>query len=228
MFLTKNNILANYIFYTKREFVIDLIILALITFFIIRKLKSILGEESDEIYFGYNTRNVNEIKDAETIGDDYNGDDKQFDYLSSDAKMNVRDISRRIENFSLNTFKRIAEKALEMVLKANSEQNKVEIRRLLSKDLADLVCKSFEDGERNNIFLVSLKETKILDVIKTNNIFDIKIMFNMEQINYRTDVDNNIVDGSKNEVISVQEIWTFTHNFDKKDSTWFVSVIEEL
>ena len=142
--------------------------------------------------------------------------------------MNVRDISRRIENFSLNTFKRIAEKALEMVLKANSEQNKVEIRRLLSKDLADLVCKSFEDGERNNIFLVSLKETKILDVIKTNNIFDIKIMFNMEQINYRTDVDNNIVDGSKNEVISVQEIWTFTHNFDKKDNTWFVSAIEEL
>ena len=209
---------------------IDLIILALIAYFIIRKLKSILGEESDEVYFGYNAkRNNNEsIKDAEQIDISKNLDSEQFAKLSQDAKINATAICNRIKNFSLSKFQDISVKVLEQVIKANNDQNNEEIRKFLSKELAELVISSFKKNEKNNIFLVSLKKSEVVDVIKTGDIFDIKIQFDMEQISYITNENNEVIDGSKNEIINVEEIWTFTHDFNKKDRTWFVSNIQEI
>ena len=68
----------------------------------------------------------------------------------------------------------------------------------------------------------------MLDIIKTEEKFDIKMQFNMEQINYTENTQGEIIDGNKNTIISVQEIWTFTHDFNNKNSSWLVSEINEL
>jgi len=208
----------------------ELIVLALITYFIIKKLKSVLGEESDEVFFGYDaTKHDDKIKDAEQI--DTDDDERQIDdfkYLSEEAKSNIDIIREKNENFSLLKFIKISNKVLECVIKANNEQNKSEIRKFLSNELAELVCNTYNDDKKNNIFLVSIRETKIIDVIKNNSVFDIKVMFNTEQIEYVTDSNNEVIDGNKNDVISINEVWTFTHNFKEKNSTWFVTKIEEM
>ena len=206
---------------------IDLIILALIAYFIIKKLKSILGEESDGMYFGYEAKSKNEnIKDAEQVN--IYDEDERCSALSADAKLNFQAICSKIQNFSLSKFQDISSKVLERVIKANNDKNENEIRQFLSKELAGFVINSFKNKEKNNIFLVSILENKIADVIKTNEVFDIKVSFKMEQINYITDENNNIIEGNKHDIVLVNEMWTFTHDFSKKDNTWFVSQIKEI
>ena len=208
---------------------IDLIILALLSYFIIRKLKSILGEESDIEHFGYySTKETSNIKDAEKVHDDASTDDISFDYLSDDAKRNLKAIIKRNDNFSLSKFQTIAEKVVEYVLQANNERNTKDIKKFLSPHLSELILDAFKNKEQNRIFLVSIKKTKVLDIIKTEEKFDIKMQFNMEQINYTENAQGEIIDGNKNTIISVQEIWTFTHDFNNKNSSWLVSEINEL
>ena len=208
---------------------IDLIILALIAYFIIKKLKSILGEESDGIYFGYEAKSKNgNMKDAEQVNIDNEIQNEEYNTLSADAKFNFQAICSRMQNFSLSKFQDISSKVLERVIKANNDKNENEIRQFLSKELAGFVINSFKNNEKNNIFLVSILENKIVDVIKTNEVFDIKVSFKMEQINYITDENNNIIEGNKHDIVLVNEMWTFTHDFSKKDNTWFVSQIKEI
>ena len=142
--------------------------------------------------------------------------------------MNFQAICSKIQNFSLSKFQDISSKVLERVIKANNDKNENEIRQFLSKELAGFVINSFKNNEKNNIFLVSILENKIVDVIKTNEVFDIKVSFKMEQINYITDENNNIIEGNKHDIVLVNEMWTFTHDFSKKDNTWFVSQIKEI
>ena len=119
---------------------IDLIILALIAYFIIRKLKSILGEESDSMYFGYETKSKNRnMKDAEQVHVDSEIENEKYNTLSADAKFNFQAICSRIQNFSLSKFQDISSKVLERVIKANNDKNENEIRQFLSKELAGFV-----------------------------------------------------------------------------------------
>jgi predicted lipid-binding transport protein (Tim44 family) len=49
----------------------------------------------------------------------------------------------------------------------------------------------------------------------------------MNQINYTTDKDGNVIDGDKSEIVDVNEKWTFTHSIISNNKTWFVDKIEE-
>lgn len=206
---------------------LEVIILAIFTFFVILKLKSILGEEHDKLYFDYKNQEFKTVKDADQLNFDESLNEN-FPNLTNEAKIYAKEISNKIDNFDLNKFKSIATKVLECVIKANDEQNKDDIKKFLSKELAELVCSSFSDEETNHIILVALNEAKICDILRNGFVYDIVLIFKMEQINYTTDKDNNVIDGSKSEVVNVKERWYFSHDFAKKDSTWFVRKIEEL
>lgn len=207
---------------------LDLIILAVITFFIVKKLKSILGKEGDDMYFYcYTTKRQEDIKEAEQVNKNDNTYD-DLEHLTKEAKDNAKIIYSKIENFTLSKFQKIATKVLEYAIKANNERNETDIKKFFSTELAESICKTFENDKTSNIILVSYNDIKIIDILKENNTFSIKIMFNMEQINYTTDKNNNIIDGSKNKIINVKEAWTFVHNFSKKNNIWLISNIEEL
>jgi predicted lipid-binding transport protein (Tim44 family) len=208
---------------------LELILLALITYFIIRKLKSVLGEESDEMYFGYDAINKKcNVKEAEKVNEeDEEAETKQYCSLSDDAKKNLDILRGKIENFSLSKFTKIASKVVEYVFNANNERNSSEIKKFLSSKLADVVCETFKNNDKNYIFLVSFKGINVCDIVKNSNVFEIKIIFNMEQINYTTNENDDVIDGDKHNIVNVSETWTFVHDFSKKDNIWLVNDIEE-
>ena len=90
----------------------DIIFFAIVSYFLFKKLKSILGEEYDNEVFGYNTaiHEKKKTKDAEKINANESLFDG-FDYLSSKSKQNAIEIAKLIEkqsgNFTLKSFKRI-------------------------------------------------------------------------------------------------------------------------
>ena len=206
---------------------IEIIILAILSFFIIKKLHSILGEENDRLYFDNDQSEFRIIKTVEPINFK-NEINEDFNYLTPEAKKYANEINSKMINFNLQKFQEIAIKVMESVIKANDIQDGSIIKKFLSKELADLVCNSFNNEEQNHIVLISLKEAKICDILKNNSIYEIVMLFDMEQINYTTDKNSNVIDGNKSEIVNVKERWYFSHNINSKDTTWFVRKIEEI
>lgn len=206
---------------------IEIIILAILSFFIIKKLHSILGEENDRLYFDNDQSEFRIIKTVEPINFK-NEINEDFNYLTPEAKKYANEINSKMINFNLQKFQEIAIKVMEAVIKANDIQDISIIKKFLSKELADLVCNSFNNEEQNHIVLISLKEAKICDILKNNSIYEIVMLFDMEQINYTTDKNSNVIDGDKSEIVNVKERWYFSHNINSKDTTWFVRKIEEI
>ena len=206
---------------------IEIIILAILSFFIIKKLHSILGEENDRLYFDNDQSEFRIIKTVEPINFK-NEINEDFNYLTPEAKKYANEINSKMINFNLQKFQEIAIKVMESVIKANDIQDSSIIKKFLSKELADLVCNSFNNEEQNHIVLISLKEAKICDILKNNSIYEIVMLFDMEQINYATDKNGNVIDGNKSEIVHVKERWYFSHNINSKDTTWFVRKIEEI
>lgn len=213
---------------------IEIIILAILAFFIFKKLKSILGEEYDEQMFGYGMENKKRrIKDAEQIeradevADDFNGED--YKSLSAQAKAHHKTLCDNINNFSISRFKTIVEKVISIALKANEEQDKDMVKKLFSRALAETIIQSFEENNINHIILIEVDNLSVVNITKKNNIYTIQVDCKTKQINYTTEKENNnIVDGDKKEIVSVNERWSFSHDITSSDNTWFIEKIEAI
>ena len=136
---------------------IEIIILAIISFFLFKKLKSMLGDEYDDEMFGYNNSARKEkkrkIKDAEQVHEEEREKSElesgDYNYLSTEALKHANTLRDEIGGFTLNRFKRIATKVLETVIKANEEQKKDEIKQFMTSELAEAVLASFAGENRN-------------------------------------------------------------------------------
>ena len=207
---------------------LGIIIFAILTFFVLKKLNSVLGEESDERFFGYDDNKKSmksSMKDAEQISEEIDIF-KDYSNLSQQARDNVKEISKKIDGFTLQKFETIATSVMEKVIIANNSKDKSTIKKFFSSDLANTIISSFEVENKNNLILVSVDNVIIEDVIKNGNILNIIVNFKTQQINYITDKNDVLIDGSKTEIINVEEKWCFTHNLSSKDNTWFINEIK--
>ena len=213
---------------------IEIIILAILAFFIFKKLKSILGEEYDEQMFGYGASNKKrKIKDAEQIeqADEFtdNLDGEEFKNLSAQAKAHYKTLCDNINHFSLFKFKTIVEKVMSIALKANEEQDKDMVKKLFSRSLAETIIQSFTENSINHIILIEIDNLSIANISKKNNIYTIQVDCKTKQINYTTERESgNIIDGDKKEIVSVNERWSFSHDITSNDNTWFIEKIEAI
>ena len=76
--------------------------------------------------------------------------------------------------------------------------------------------------------MVAIDKIEIIDIEKNGNTYKINVKFASQQINYTTDKENKIIDGSKTEIVKVVEKWTFVRNILSKNQTWFIEKIEEV
>ena len=212
---------------------LDIIILAILAFFVFKKLKSILGEEYDNDYFGYDAKqqkfvSKKRMKDADKVEAKAEIESGEFNYLDENSKQYAKEICDKIGNFSLSKFKFIVEKVFDAVIKANENQNKKEINTFFAPEIAETIIASFEGETQNHLVLVAIDKIEILSIEKEGNTYKINVKFASQQINYTTDKENKIIDGSKTEIVKVVEKWTFVRNILSKNQTWFIEKIEEV
>ena len=93
--------------------------------------------------------------------------------------------------------------------------------------MADAIISGFQNEEQNHIALVAIDKIEIDNIDKDGEKYIICMKINTQQINYTTDKDNNIIDGSKTEIIKVNEKWFFSRKISSKNQTWFIEKIEE-
>ena len=191
---------------------IDIVLIAIVAGIIILRLRSVLGKGAED---GAVRAKKSVVVDA------------QFEDVSS---------SRGEENINLREFKeetfiKGAQAAYEMIVNAFAAADKKTLKDLTSPE----VYKSFVgvlDERKNKKYVnqftfIGIKKTKIENVDKKDSFYTVKTRFVSEIISCIKDANNNIIEGSPEEIQTVNDVWSFSRDLNSDDPTWNLTEIAQ-
>ncbi len=150
---------------------------------------------------------------------------KILDNLSGDLKTNF-ELAVSKAKLSANQFLEGAKSAFEIILSAFSIGDLPTLKPLLSEKIYLQFAAAIEDRRSKNQFLhtkiISIDESKIISADMIENFSQIKIVFSSKQINYILDSGNEIVFGSKTEINTVNDNWTFKKDCNSPNPNWIL------
>ncbi|MDF3046997.1 MAG: hypothetical protein K0R73_115 [Candidatus Midichloriaceae bacterium] len=214
---------------------IDIIIFALIAFFIGRKLYKTLGdtsydnEMSEENKKAYEQFKEGLLKDVEQVQSG-----SQIDILSAlEAEMGEQerkifeDIREHLPDFTADKFLLGAKSAFQMILEAYAKQQVHVLEKLVSpamlSQFSDSIKQLQANAQRQNITIVGVQNVKILNVFKQDVSAVIVVEFESEQISNVVDANSGeLINGSLSKVIKRQDVWTFSKKINSKSNIWIL------
>lgn len=229
----------------------DVIFFIIVTIYFIFKLKSSFGEKGDNNFernktieeffkkkYGENTKiKIIECKNVENIEDIKDMvkpvEQKQNIEFDFDFKINDK-IKTALENINFNqkNFLLGAEKAIEMVNEAFSNNDEEVLRNLLTTKIFTNFQKQINNLKEENKSLkssvISFVSKKIEDIKLIERNILIKVYVKMEQLNYIVNDKNEVIAGSKKNIGIIEEKWTFKKELKSKDNFWIVEDIENV
>lgn len=219
----------------------DIIILAIITAVIFYRLNKSLGnidedekreihkkllerkKQIEEILERAQKSNNNPTAQNEKIIGSKSTSQKEFDEINSATQENLKNIFNSC-NITYEFFINGAKMAFEMVINAFSK-NDIETLKIL---LSEKIYQGFEtainqrQSQNQNLVtnLISINKTEIISATLLEKQASIVVKITSSQINYITDKDQNIINGKKDEIHEVIDIWTFKKDITSSDPNW--------
>ena len=198
---------------------IDIIIFAIIAIFLVYRLKSILGQNSDG----------NEQNEKIDIGKkDFTNvvklGNKQFDI--NDTKTNKDTFYIDDPTFNKKEFLKGAQNFFEMVIdcfvKGDLKDIEMYIENKLIKNFQLAIDERLQEEETLKINIIKMNSIQIKDVKKLKNFLRISVLFETEQIKVLKDKKGKIIDGDQKKSITVKDLWTFEKEINSKDLNWIL------
>ena len=198
---------------------IDIIIFAIIAIFLVYRLKSILGQNSD----------VNEQNNKIDIGkkdftnvvklgnkkSDVNETKIKKDALySEDPTFNEKEFLKGAQNFF--------EIVIDCFVKGDLKNIKMYIDDKLIKNFQLVIDERLQEEESLKINIVKMISIQIKDVKKLNNFLRVSVLFESEQIKVLKDKKGKIIDGDQKKSILVKDLWTFEKKIQSRDLNWIL------
>ena len=224
----------------------DIIILALITAFIFYKLNKNLGnideEEKQQIHKKLMERKkqIEEIleraqKNAPNSAKDLAGQEKiigssstnqkhlkNLDQASQDNLQNIFNVCNINYDFFING----AKMAFEMIINAFASEDKNTLKILLSEKIYNGFEGAINERQKNNqkliTNLIAIDNIEIMSALLIEKQASIVVKFNSKQINY-LQINNETVQGKKEEIHEVTDIWTFKKDVTSNNPNWIVA-----
>ena len=191
---------------------IDIVLLAIVAGIIILRLRNVLGKGAED----------SAIRAKKSIVVDV-----QFeDINTSTVEQNIN-----LKEFKEDTFLKGAQAAYEIIVNAFATADKKTLKDLTSLE----VYKSFIDvlDERKNkkyvnqFTFIGIKKAKIENVDKKDSFYTVKTRFVSEIISCIKDSNNNIIEGSPEEIQTVNDVWSFSRDLNSDDPTWNLTEIAQ-
>ena len=198
---------------------IDLIIFAIIAIFLVYRLKSILGQNSD----GNKQNNKINIgkKDFTNVVKLGN---RQSDV--NDKKINMDSIYIEDPTFNEKEFLKGAQKFFEMVIdsfvKGDLKNIEMYIDSKLNKNFQLVIDERLKEEETLDINIIKTISISIKDVKKLKNFLRVSVLFETEQIKVLKDKKGEIIDGDQKKSILVKDLWTFEKKIQSDDLNWIL------
>ena len=191
---------------------IDIVLLAIVAGIIILRLRNVLGKGAED---GAVRAKKSVVVDA------------QFEDVNpsrSEENINLRE-------FKEETFIKGAQAAYEMIVNAFAAADKKTLKDLTSPE----VYKSFVgvlDERKNNKYVnqftfIGIKKATIENVDKKDSFYTVKTRFVSEIISCIKDANNNIIEGSPEEIQTVNDVWSFSRDLNSDDPTWNLTEIAQ-
>ncbi len=215
---------------------IDIIILAMAAGFIVLRLRSVLGRrtgheptpesrDAREDAFPHNPDNVVPMpvplarRSRESIVMDI-----EPAYQGTPLEAGLVQIKMANPSFSPSTFLEGAAKAFEMIVAAYAKNDTDTLKPLLSGDVysrfAAAIQEREERGETMETELVVLKPARLEAVEVRDNRAIIDVRFSSEQVNVVKDKTGTVIEGDRDHVESVTDVWTFARDLTAADPNW--------
>lgn len=207
----------------------DIILLAMVAAFILLRLRSKLGEHSENDRFPPpaanrdhgRTRHPARTYDAEATEEEPNVVDLEGD---PGLRRTFMEIRKADSGFDVNQFLDGAQQAYGMILEAFWSGD----RETLKNFLDDSVYSQFEAAitarEAGELTLenriVDIDSAKVVDAEFANKIAELTVQFNSEIVAVTRDKDGNVVEGDLSDVVQMNDSWTFSRTVTSRDPRW--------
>ncbi len=216
---------------------LDIILFAAIAAFFVLRLRNVLGkrtghekppgarydshsknqEESDENVIPLPDRTRSNAGQASEEG-------QGGEQAATPLDAGLMQIKMSDKTFDPEQFMAGARGAFEMVITAFSEGNTDVLRPLLANDVYDDFAGAIEErqkaGNGLETTLVGIKEASLVEAELQGRTAFVTVKFVSEQINVMTDEEGAAVDGDRNQVTTVTDLWTFARNMRSRDPNW--------
>ena len=154
-------------------------------------------------------------------------------FFHEDPEINssLRKIYNQDENFSSKEFLDGSKKAFEYIIKNYSEENLNPLKSLLSKsifnDFKSQIDERVKKSQNLDITIIGIKNSEIVGSNLKSNVAYITVRFNSEQVQVLKDLKGKIIDGDSNQILTIDEKWSFSKSLKSKDPNWILEKIEE-
>ena len=196
---------------------IDIIIFAIIAIFLVYRLKSILGQNSD----GNEQNSKIDIQKKDFSNVIKIGNKK---LNNKDLETYKDEISSIDPTFNENEFLKGAQNFFEMVIECFVKGDLKDLLNFIDgkliKSFQSVIDERLEEQESLKIDIVKINSIQIKDVKKLKNFLRLSVLFETEQIKVLKDKKGKIIDGDQNNSILVRDLWTFEKKIQSKDLNW--------
>jgi predicted lipid-binding transport protein (Tim44 family) len=204
--------------------IMEAVILCLGIFFIVKLLGSLGEKDSNTESLRQNA--INEFMKKENIVPKVKKiiENKKeiFDFTITDAE----DIALQKINFEKNEFLNGVDDAVEIVSELLSKKEFENLKLILGDDLFKQFqerAAELNEQERNLQSQVIQVVDKKIESLKIEKTFVyMYVMIESKQINYIEDKEKKVVLGSKKDISTIKEKWTFKRDFSIKESFWVI------
>ncbi|MCK0070187.1 Tim44/TimA family putative adaptor protein [Kordiimonas laminariae] len=205
----------------------DIILLAMVAAFILLRLRSKLGEHSEQDRFpppaanGGSMGQQNSTYDAEPVQNENTVVDLEGDPALRHTFMDIR---RQDSSFDVNQFLDGAQQAYGMILEAFWAGDRETLRNFLDDSVYgqfEAAITSREAGEltlENRI--VDIDSTKVVAAELANKVAELTVQFKSEIVAVTRDKDGNVIEGDVSDVVEMNDSWTFSRNVKSRDPRW--------
>ncbi|MCA0199223.1 MAG: Tim44/TimA family putative adaptor protein [Proteobacteria bacterium] len=216
---------------------IDIIILAMVAGFIVLRLRSVLGRRTGheptrdarpEEGYARGTANAPDnivtIPGAAQRRSRENALDIEPAYQGTPMEAGLVQIKMADPSFSVSRFGEGAAKAFELIVNAYAQGDTDTLKPLLSPEVYGQFANAIQDretrGETMETELVVLKPPKVEAISVEDMRASIDVRFQSEQVNVIKNSAGEIIDGDREHVDSVTDVWTFARDLSSRDPNW--------
>ncbi len=198
---------------------IDIIIFAIIAIFLVYRLKSILGQNSDgneqNNKIDINEKNFTNVVKLENKHSDINETRTKKDSIyKDDPTFNEKEFLKGAQNFF--------EIVINCFVKGDLKEIEKYINEKLIKNFQQVIDERLHEEESLKINIIKMVSIEIKDVKKLKNFWRISVLFESEQIKVLKDKKGKIIDGDHENSILVKDLWTFEKKIQSKDLNWIL------
>lgn len=219
----------------------DIIFFAAIAFFVFLKLNKSLGKIDDEEKKQIEEKIARKRAEILAIRNQISqqpealinqspeansrADEQIISSLSNPTKQNFLNILVQCK-ISAEFFANGAKSAFEMIIKAFSEADFETLKFLLSEKIfagfENAIKQRQSTGQTLTTNIISIEKTEIISANIFENNASIAVKFITKQINYVTDKNSQIIEGAKDQINEITDIWTFKKDINSPSPNWIV------